>query len=227
MTIQDNLNLIREGIGNACARVNRDPAEVRILGACKGQPMERIREAIEAGIDLLGENRFQEAETHQTALADLELEWHFIGKLQKNKINRILNRFHMVETVDGVKTMEHIHKRVDEVRDVFIELNLGDESTKSGFTESGLFKALNYMAQLNRVRVVGLMCIPPFSEDPEEGRSWFRRLFRMREELNARGIGNFHVLHLSMGMSSDYEVAVEEGATIVRIGSALFGRRSL
>lgn len=227
MTIQDNMNLIREGIGNACARVNRDPAEVRILGACKGQPMERIREAIGAGIDLLGENRFQEAEAHQTALADLELEWHFIGKLQKNKINRILNRFHMVETVDGVKTMEHIHKRVDEVRDVFIELNLGDESTKSGFTESGLFKALNYMAQLNRVRVVGLMCVPPFSEDPEESRPWFRRLFRLREELNARDIGNFHVLHLSMGMSNDYEVAVEEGATIVRIGSALFGRRSL
>ncbi|HDP94254.1 MAG TPA: YggS family pyridoxal phosphate-dependent enzyme [Candidatus Aminicenantes bacterium] len=227
MTIQDNLELIREGILNACARVNRDPAEVRILGACKGQPVERIREAIRAGIDLLGENRFQEAESHQLALADSELEWHFIGKLQKNKINRVLNRFHMVETVDGVKTMEHIHKRVDEVRDVFVELNLGDETTKSGFTESGLFKALNYMAQLNRVRVVGLMCIPPFSEDPEESRPWFQRLFRMREELNARDIANFHVLHLSMGMSNDYEVAVEEGATIVRIGSALFGRRSL
>jgi len=215
MTIPDNLELIRKGIRGACARVNRDPAEVRILGACKGQPLERIRAAVQAGVDLLGENRFQ------------EVEWHFIGKLQKNKINRILNRFHMVETVDGVKTMEHIHKRVDETRDVFIELNLGDEATKSGFTEAGLFKALNYMAQLNRVRVVGLMCVPPLSEDPEESRPWFRRLFHLREELNARAIANFHVLHLSMGMSNDYEVAVEEGATIVRIGSALFGRRAL
>jgi len=225
MSIQDNLELIREGIAAACTKAQRDPAEIRILGACKGQSVQRIREAISAGIDLLGENRFQEAEIHQPDLADLELEWHFIVKLQKNKINRILTRFHMVETVDGVKTMEHIHKRVDEVRDVFLELNLGDESTKSGFTESGLFKALNYMAQLNRVRVVGLMCIPPFSEDPEESRPWFQRLFRMREELNARKIPNFHILHLSMGMSNDYEVAVEEGATIVRIGSALFGRR--
>ncbi|MDY0296880.1 MAG: YggS family pyridoxal phosphate-dependent enzyme [Acidobacteriota bacterium] len=227
MTIPDNLELIRKGIRGACARVNRDPAEVRILGACKEQPLERIRAAVQAGVDLLGENRFQEVESHQPALADLEVEWHFIGKLQKNKINRILNRFHMVETVDGVKTMEHIHKRVDETRDVFIELNLGDEATKSGFTEAGLFKALNYMAQLNRVRVVGLMCVPPLSEDPEESRPWFRRLFHLREELNARAIANFHVLHLSMGMSNDYEVAVEEGATIVRIGSALFGRRAL
>jgi len=226
MSIQDNLKQIRRGIETACARVHREPAEVRILGACKGQPAERIRAAVEAGVDLMGENRFQEAEEHQPALEGLDIEWHFIGKLQKNKINRILNRFHMIQTVDGVKTMEHIHKRVDEVRDVFLELNLGEEDSKSGFTADGLLKAVHYMAQLNRVRVTGLMCIPPFSEDPEESRPWFQRLHGIREELNALEIPNFHVLHLSMGMSNDYEVAVEEGATIVRVGSALFGRRS-
>ena len=225
MTIQDNLDYIRERIAAACRRTHRHAADVRILGACKGQPVERIREAVAAGINLMGENRFQEAEIHQPELEDLDIEWHFIGKLQKNKINRILNRFQMVETVDGVKTMEHIHKRVDEIRDVYIEVNIDDETSKSGFTEPGLLKALNYMAQLNRVCVKGLMCIPPFSDDPEDSRIWFKRLRELRDELNSRKIENIRIQHLSMGMSQDFEVAVEEGATIVRLGSLLFGRR--
>ncbi len=225
MTIKENYEKIVKNIKKACQRVGRNASEVQVMGVAKGQSSERIEEAFKCGIKLIGENKTQEADLHQAQLKDIDIKWHFIGKLQKNKINRILKSFDFIQSVDGVKSLEHIHKRVAKEIEVFIEINIGDEKNKSGFTIDGLKKALKYIALLDRVKITGLMCIPPVSDDPEEIRGHFRKLRELKEEINSLNLANFNVKHLSMGMSNDYEIAVEEGATIVRIGTALFGRR--
>ena len=226
MKVKENFNKIMESIERACQRVDRDPSEVKILGVAKEQPVERIKEAYKCGIKLIGENKTQEAEAHQAELESLDISWHFIGKLQKNKINRILKNFDFIESVDGVKSLEHIHKRVSDGIEVFIEINIGDEKNKSGFTIDGLMKALNYISQLDRVKITGLMALPPYSDDPEEIRPYFKKVRELKDELNEMNLSNFDIKHLSMGMSNDYEAAIEEGATIVRLGTALFGRRN-
>ena len=175
----------------------------------------------------MGENKAQEAELHQSQLESLDIEWHFIGKLQKNKINRILVNFDFIQSVDGVKSLEHIHKRSSKETEVFIEINIGEEKNKSGFTVDGLKKALNYISNLNRIKVIGLMTIPPFFEDSENVRPYFIKMRELKGEINSFKLPNFDIQHLSMGMSDDFEVAIEEGATMVRIGTAFFGRRLL
>lgn len=226
MKIKENYSKIMENIERACQRVNRNPSEVQILGVAKEQPAEKIKEAFKCGIRMIGENKTQDADLHQAELKSLKISWHFIGKLQKNKINRILKSFDFIQSVDGVKSLEHIHKRVLEPTDVFIEINIGEEKNKSGFTIDGLMKALKYIAMLDRVKITGLMAVPPYSDDPEEVRPYFRKIVELKDQLNNMGLPNFAIKHLSMGMSGDYEMAVEEGATILRLGTALFGRRS-
>lgn len=225
MAIRENLELIRNNIEKACLRVKRDPRQVQILAVCKDQGLEKIRQVIDLGIRLLGENKTQEAELHMQHFSGAEVQWHFIGKLQKNKINKILDKFHFIESVDGVKSLEHIHKRVDDPVEVFIEINIAEENNKSGFTIEGLKKAVPYIANLNKVTVSGLMAIPPYFEDAEKVRPYFSRLRELQNIIKKMAVPNLKISHLSMGMSHDYEVAVEEGATIVRIGTALFGRR--
>lgn len=226
MRVKENYAKIMDTIARACGRVSRDPSEVQLLGVAKEQPVERIREAYECGLRMVGENKTQEAENHQAALETLDISWHFIGKLQKNKINRILKGFDFIESVDGVKSLEHIHKRVSETIEVFIEINIGEEKNKSGFTVDGLMKALNYIALLDRVKITGLMAIPPMTDDPEEQRAYFRQIRELKDKLNGMNLPTFDIRHLSMGMSGDYEIAVEEGATMLRLGTALFGRRA-
>ena len=225
MRIKDNYEKIMSNIEKACRREDRDPSGVKLLGVAKNQPSSKIKEAYSCGLQLIGENKTQEAEIHQSELKDLNIDWHFIGKLQKNKINRILRSFDFIQSVDGVKSLEHIHKRVNREIEVFIEINIGEEKNKSGFTVDGLKKALNYISLLNRVKITGMMSVPPYFEDPEDVRPYFRQVSELRDEINSMDLANFDIRELSMGMSDDYEVAVEEGATIVRIGTALFGRR--
>lgn len=224
-SIKENYDVVMERIEKACSRVGRDSSEISLLGVCKSQPVERIIQVYECGIRLMGENRTQEAENHQNKLVELDIEWHFIGKLQKNKINKILKNFHFIQSVDGVKSLEHINKRVDRETDVFIEINIGDEANKSGFTVEGLKKALNYISNLNRVKITGLMTIPPFFAESEKARPYFRKMSELSKELCAMRLPNFALEHLSMGMSDDFEIAVEEGSTMLRIGTALFGKR--
>ena len=225
MSIKDSYNQIRDQIERTCSRIGRNSSDIQLLGVCKDQPIENIIEAYECGINRLGENRVQEAELHMSQLESFDIEWHFIGKLQKNKINRILKSFHTVQSVDGVKALEHIQKRITEPRDVFIEINIADEKNKSGFTVDGLKKALNYISQLIRIRIVGLMTLPPFCDDPEDSRPFFSQMRTLQQEINEQKFDNINIRHLSMGMSHDYDIAIEEGATIIRIGTALFGRR--
>jgi pyridoxal phosphate enzyme (YggS family) len=225
MTIKENYEKILKTVKKACKRVGRSPSEITVMGVAKGQTSDRIEEAFRCGVKMIGENKTQEGDIHQAELKGLDVKWHFIGKLQKNKINRILKSFDFIQSVDGVKSLEHIHKRVPKEIEVFIEINIGDEKNKSGFTIDGLKKALKYVALLDRVRITGMMCIPPMTDDLEEARMYFRKVRDLKDEINGLGLPNFNVKHLSMGMSNDYEVAVEEGATIIRIGTALFGRR--
>ncbi len=226
MSVKDNYEKIMETIQRACQRVDRNPSEVKILGVAKDHSSEQIKEAHKCGLKLVGENKTQEAEIHRAELESLDITWHFIGKLQKNKINRILRSFDFIESVDGVKSLEHIHKRVTNIIEVFIEINIGEEKNKSGFTVDGLMKALNYISLLDRVKITGLMVLPPYSDDPEEVRPYFKQIRQLKDKLNGLKLKNFDIQHLSMGMSDDYEVAIEEGATIVRLGTALFGRRN-
>lgn len=226
MAIKENLELIRQNIEKACQRSKRDPRQIQVVAVCKDQSAKKIKQVYDLGIRLLGENKTQEAEIHMQQLVGADITWHFIGKLQKNKINKLLNIFHLIESVDGVKSLEHIHKRVDEPVELFIEINIGEEKNKSGFTIEGLKKALPYISNLNKVIVSGLMAIPPYFEDPEKVRPYFSQLRELKNTINQMATANLKISHLSMGMSHDYEVAVEEGATIIRIGTALFGRRN-
>jgi len=225
MTIRENLDQIRQNIEKACLRAKRDPSKVQIEAVCKDQSAKKIRQAFDLGIRLFGENKTQEAEIHMQQLQGSDITWHFIGKLQKNKINKLLTIFQLIESVDGVKSLEHIHKRVEAAVELFIEINIGEEKNKSGFTVEGLKKALPYISNLNKVVVTGLMAIPPYCEEPEKVRPYFSQLRELKNAINQINSSNLKISHLSMGMSHDYEVAVEEGATIVRIGTALFGGR--
>lgn len=225
MDIKDNYKRIMEKIEKACARVNRDPSQIRLMGVCKNQPIERLKNAYKCGVRILGENKVQEAEIHQAQLKASDIEWHFIGKLQKNKINKIIKNFNFIQSVDGVKSLEHIHKRVGVETDLFIEINVGEERNKSGFTVEGLKKALDYISNLTRVKITGLMAVPPFFDDAEAIRPYFVKLRELKDEINSLSLPNFELKDLSMGMSDDFEVAIEEGSTMLRIGTALFGRR--
>ena len=226
------LGALWQGIAAAAARSGRDPAAVTLVGAAKGQPPERLRAARRAGLVAFGENRVQEAEAHRRSLAEPAsapaVEWHLIGPLQSNKAKPAAALFSTVHSIDRLKIARALDRAAGElgrVLDGFLEVNLAGEGTKAGFPARDLASGVAPIAELRNLRVVGLMAIPPFPEDPEESRPWFRRLRELSEELAERPEWRGWPGKLSMGMSADFEVAVEEGATHVRVGTALFGER--
>jgi pyridoxal phosphate enzyme (YggS family) len=224
---------IRRRIAAACARAGRGPDEVVLVGAAKTQPVERLRAARAAGLAVFGENRVQEAEEHRAALdpegAGRGLEWHLIGPLQSNKARRAASLFDAFHAVDRVKialALERELAALGRTVPAFAEVNLGGEESKHGFLPERLPAALAPLAGLAHLRIVGLMAVPP--PDPagaEAARPWFRRLRELAEELRARPEWAGFPARLSMGMSDDFEVAIEEGATHVRVGTLLFGAR--
>ncbi len=225
--VAGRLAAVRERIAAAARRAGRDPAEVTLVGAAKRQPPERLRAAWAAGLRVFGENRVQEAEEHRQLLPP-EAEWHLIGPLQSNKTKRALELFSTVHSVDRVKIARKLDREAGErgvVLSCFLEVNLGGEPSKSGFPADGLAGRVAPVAGLANLRVVGLMAIPPVAQDEEGARGWFRRLRALSEELGGRAEWVGWTGWLSMGMSGDFEVAVEEGATHVRVGTSLFGAR--
>ncbi|HEX2254610.1 MAG TPA: YggS family pyridoxal phosphate-dependent enzyme [Thermoanaerobaculia bacterium] len=229
------LEEIRRRIAAACQRVGRDPAEVTLVGASKSQPLERLVAAACAGLVVFGENRVQEAEEHRAALeaalgaeAAARLRWHLIGPLQSNKAKLAAQLFDAVESVDRGKIARALERELaarERRVPAWLEVNLGGEVSKHGFPAAGLAEAVRPLAALEHLRVGGLMVIPPPGETPEDSRPWFRRARALRDELAALPEWRGRLTGLSMGMSDDFEVAVEEGATHVRVGSALFGPR--
>ncbi|MFU8818253.1 MAG: YggS family pyridoxal phosphate-dependent enzyme [Desulfurivibrio sp.] len=228
--IEENLAAVRARIAAAAERAGRDPATVRLVAVSKRVPAERLRQAIAAGQRLFGENYLQEA---QEKIAEFdpagELAWHFIGHLQSNKAKVAAESFSMVETVDRLKLATLLDRHAaaaGRILSVLVQVNVGGERQKSGVTPEQTAELLREMARLPALRVAGLMTMPPWSAEAEESRPHFRRLRQLAEELAGRGLlGRHGAVELSMGMSGDFEVAVEEGATLVRVGTAIFGPR--
>lgn len=222
-----NYQKIRARMNEAAAKCGRTPNEIKILGASKAQSVEAIRAALDAGVTLIGENYVQEAEDKKKQIAD-STEWHMIGHLQRNKAKRALEIFDVIESLDGFKLAQALDqegaRRGKRVR-VFVEVNLSGEENKSGVAKRQTPALFEELAKLSHLRVEGLMTVPPFRENLEEVRPYFCQLRELRDQLNDLLLPNVQLAELSMGMSNDYPVAIEEGATIVRIGTALFGPR--
>lgn len=220
-----NLARVRERIEAACARSGRSPADVTLVGVTKTVPSDPIREALDAGLTHLGENRVQEAIPKMVELADRAPTWHLIGHLQTNKARKAVDLFDVIESVDSLRLAETLEAEAEDIGralKVFAQVNVGEEPSKGGLAPADLLPAVERMDLLPSLRVVGLMAIPPVRASRDDSRRDFAEVRRLFEALQAR---HPEIVHLSMGMSSDYEIAIEEGATEVRVGSALFGSR--
>jgi len=225
--VTERLTEIRSRITAACRRSDRDPSSVTLVGASKVQPVARLQAAWDAGLRVFGENRVQEARDKQPRLP-AAAEWHLIGPLQSNKARLAVSLFTVFHAVDRLKigrVLDREATRQDRPPAVFLEVNLGAETTKHGFAPDALPDAAVEFAGLEHLRLVGLMAIPPQEDDEDRARTWFRRLRELRDELRRRLPGDSFPGWLSMGMSHDFEIAIEEGATHVRVGTALFGPR--
>lgn len=222
-SVAGNLERVRSRIREAAARSHRDPDSIRLVAVTKTVPVDRIREAIALGLRTFGENRVQEAVPKIDALAAEGCEWHLIGHLQRNKVKDVDGRFAMVQTIDSVRLVEAVALRVKQPLDVLIEVNVGEEPQKTGVLPEAAASLAEAVTQSSTLRLRGLMTIAPMLPDPEAVRPFFRQLARLRDHLQDH-IGR-PLPVLSMGMSDDYAVAIEEGATMLRLGRAIFGPR--
>jgi pyridoxal phosphate enzyme (YggS family) len=224
-TIRDNLQLVQERIEKAAQRAGRKPEEIILVAVTKTVEVPRIWEAISAGVQHIGENRVQEA---QEKIKDIgnKVTWHMIGHLQTNKVKQALDLFQLIHSVDSLKLARELSKRAEaknQTVDILIQINLAHEETKFGFPVEKIQENVQEIAALPRLAIKGLMTIPPLAENPEHTRPYFKKLREISEEL--RKIPQVEMKFLSMGMTNDFEVAIEEGANMVRIGTAIFGPR--
>src|SRR6266850_2553331 len=229
-SVRENLLRMQERIAGAAARAGRNADEITLIGVSKTHPANAIREAFEAGVRHFGENRVQEWEGKRTGTEGLAATWHLIGHLQNNKAVRAARLFHSIDSVDDLALAQRLDRArvevgIPEKLRVLIEVRVAPEETKSGVETLDLPRLVEEVARLARLDLAGLMCIPPFLEQAEQLRPYFRRLCELRDHL-AKSLG-LALPVLSMGMSHDFEIAIEEGATEVRVGTALFGLRTL
>jgi pyridoxal phosphate enzyme (YggS family) len=231
MSIADNIAGIRARIAAAAARVKREPEKIMLMAVTKTVEPERIRQAYEAGLRVFGENRVQEFEGKSAALWDLsQAEWHLIGHLQSNKAKKAAEVFQVVDSVDSLRLAQKLNeaaKQLGRTLPVLIEIKVSDEETKAGIEMDSpeLEDLLLGAAKLECLSIRGLMTVPPYTEDPEGARLYFRTLRDLRDKITLRRLPEIAMDILSMGMSHDFEVAIEEGSTCVRVGSAIFGAR--
>ncbi len=232
MSISENIAAINERIAKAARRAGRSAEDVALMAVSKTHPAERIREAYAAGLRLFGENRVQEFAGKAGALSDLSLaEWHMIGHLQTNKAGKAAELFGAVDSVDSVKLAEKLDASARALRKklgVLIEVNVGGEAAKSGVSPDSLEleQLLVAAPRLEALEFRGLMTVPPFTDDPKLARPYFRKLRELRDSIAARKLPSIRVDVLSIGMSHDFEIAIEEGSTCVRVGTAIFGERA-
>lgn len=229
MSIAENVKLVKENIAAAAIRCGRDPKDIKLVAATKMNDADRVREAIAAGVDICGENRVQELQEKLAQGAYDGCPLHFIGHLQKNKVKNIVGKVELIHSVDSVSLAQEINKRAAALgitQDILLEVNIGAEENKSGFAPGELSSALDEMAQFPSIRVLGLMAIPPICEISENNRVYFSRMKQLFIDIGQKKYDNATMQLLSMGMSADYEVAVEEGANLVRVGTGIFGARN-
>lgn len=227
MVLMQTLESVKQKIAHAALRAGRTDKDITLVAVTKTHPPSVVKEAFESGITAVGENRVQEAGQKIKHLASLgmNVKWHMIGRLQKNKARQAVKYFDLIHSVDSIELLNLINQyagKEKKVQNLLIQVKLSDEETKSGLLPEKLLELLHRAALLQSVPIKGFMTMPPFSENPEDSRPYFRKLKVIAQDLNEQG---FPVHELSMGMSNDFEVAIEEGSTMVRVGTALFGKR--
>jgi pyridoxal phosphate enzyme (YggS family) len=227
MSVRENLEMVKERIVQACTRAGREPGDVTLVAVTKTVGPERIREAVEAGVKVIGENRVQEAEAKMDALQG-EVAWHMVGHLQRNKARKAVEMFDMIQSVDSRRLAGELSKRSAEagrVLDVLVEVNTSGEETKFGIRPEATLDLLGEISTLPNIAVKGLMTIGSFTDDEKVIRGCFSTLRGLAEEARRACIPKVEMRYLSMGMTSDFELAIEEGSDMVRIGTAIFGPR--
>jgi hypothetical protein len=226
-TIKNNLEIINEKMKKAAFKVNRKPEEIKLVAVTKTATAEQIKEAINEGVKIIGENRVQDAkEKYQILTADIK--WHLIGHLQTNKVKYAVEIFDCIHSVDSIKLAREIDKRSKQFgkkMDVLVEVNVSGEETKYGIKPEEVDPFLKEISEFPGIQVRGLMTIAPIVEDKEEVRPYFRKLRKLSEEIKSKNVENVKMDYLSMGMTEDFEIAIEEGANMVRIGRGIFGFR--
>lgn len=218
---------IRQRIENACSKCGRDPSSVRLVAVTKTIMPNLIRDAVAAGVQILGENYLQEAQRKIEELGHIA-SWHFIGHLQKNKAPRAVELFDMIHSLDSPLLADALEKaaaRIQRIVPLLIQVNISGETSKHGIDPQNVEQLIEHVSKLPHLRIVGLMTIPPLPSSPDDSRPYYAALRRLRDGLAHRLPDNVQLTELSMGMSSDFEIAIEEGATLVRVGTAIFGPR--
>jgi len=227
-TIENRLQTVKDRIGKAATDCGRDPHSIRLIAVSKTISAAIVQEAIQAGASTLGENYVQEARDKISILRDCEVSWHFIGHLQSNKAKYAVKLFDLIHSVDSVKLARELNKQAlksGKVQQILIQVNISQESTKSGITVDETSDLILEISQYENLRIKGLMTMPPFFNQPERVRPFFAALRDLRDQISAKDIPGVCLDELSMGMTGDFEVAIAEGATMVRVGTAIFGER--
>jgi pyridoxal phosphate enzyme (YggS family) len=225
-SILDNLERVREQIAQAAAKAGRDVKDVELVAIAKTHPAEKVREAVEAGQTLFGENRVQEARAKISELSS-NIRWHFVGHLQKNKVRQALPLFEMIHSVDSLALAQDVNRIAEEeglYPRVLLEVNVAGEESKFGFGPANLREQIEALLALPRLSIEGLMCIPPLAVESEDSRKFFVQVRELRDSLEKEF--NMKLPQLSMGMTQDFPIGIQEGATLVRVGTAIFGERS-
>jgi PLP dependent protein len=227
--IRENLAKIRQNFASSCAKAKRLSAEVILVCVSKNRSIEEIREVLESGVRDIGENKVQEALIHYKAIADTpfasRIKWHMVGHLQTNKVKEAVKLFDLIHSVDSLKLAEDINRqaaKINKVQDILIEVKTSPEESKSGISDNEVQGLVKSVLGMNNLRLSGLMTMAPADKDPEKARPYFRQLKELKVKLNDLGIADHQLRELSMGMSDDFKIAIEEGATMVRLGRAVY-----
>lgn len=226
--IESRLKHVKDQISEAAVACGRDPETVKLVAVSKTVPTDRILAAIKAGVTDLGENYIQEAREKIEALREENVSWHFIGHLQSNKAKYAVRLFDLIHSIDSLKLAKELNKRASalgKVQKILVQVNISGEATKSGIETEQAVRLVRHIAPLENISIQGLMTMPPFFNAPEKVRPYFKALKNLQDLIRDEAIANVHMTELSMGMSGDFAAAIEEGATLVRVGTAIFGGR--
>jgi len=226
--LKENLREVEAKVTEACKKAGRDRSEVKLIAVSKTKPVEMLKEIYDENVRDFGENKVQEIVAKREELPS-DINWHMIGHLQRNKVKYIINDVAMIHSVDSYRLAEEINiqaKKVNRIVPILVEVNIAEESTKFGVRGDETIQLVEEIASLENVRIMGLMTIAPMVDDPEDNREWFKAIKQLSVDIAEKNIDNVSMNELSMGMTGDYQVAIEEGSTMVRVGTAIFGARN-
>nr|WP_312576002.1 YggS family pyridoxal phosphate-dependent enzyme [Sedimentibacter sp.] len=229
MSIKENINIIRNKVAQAAEKSGRNPDDITIIAVSKTVDSLRAKEAVESGLSNLGENRVQEFINKYEQLSNMEIKWHMIGHLQKNKVKYIIDKAELIHSVENLELANEINKRAKQngiISKVLIELNIGEEDSKFGVKADEIYEFVKAVNQYDNILVTGLMTVAPYEENPENVRWIFIKMKEIYDNISKMELKNTDMKYLSMGMTNDFEIAIEEGSNIVRIGTAIFGARN-